>query len=70
VRYAGDLMRKSRRQAQDALPWPRLFLTDLGLEPKAAMTRIMHLHMDGEALCIEDLVVPLPGSLTRVSCRD
>jgi hypothetical protein len=46
-----------------------VFLADLGLKPKAVTIRIMHLQMDGEGLCIEDLLLALPGSLTRVSCR-
>jgi len=50
VRYADDLvvMCKSRQQAEDALACLRLLLADLGLEPKAAKTRIVHLEVDGE----------------------
>ena len=50
VRYADDLvvMCKSRQQADDALACLRLLLADLGLEPKAAKTRIVHLEVDGE----------------------
>jgi group II intron reverse transcriptase/maturase len=50
VRYADDLvvMCKSRQQAEDALAWLRLLLADLGLEPKAAKTRIVHLQVGGE----------------------
>lgn len=50
VRYADDLvvMCKSRQQAEAALAWLRLLLADLGLEPKAAKTRIMHLQVGGE----------------------
>jgi group II intron reverse transcriptase/maturase len=49
-RYADDLvvMCKSRQQAEDALAWLRLLLADLGLEPKAAKTRIVHLEVGGE----------------------
>jgi RNA-directed DNA polymerase len=39
---------KSRQQAEDALAWLRLFLAELGLEPKAAKTRIVHLQVGGE----------------------
>lgn len=50
VRYADDLlvMCKSRQQAEDALAWLRLLLADLGLEPKEAKTRIVHLEVGGE----------------------
>ena len=50
VGYADDLvvMCKSRPQAEDALAWLRLFLAELGLEPKAAKTRIVHLQVGGE----------------------
>jgi RNA-directed DNA polymerase len=50
VRYADDLvvMCKSRLQAEDTLEWLRLLLADLGLEPKAAKTRIVHLQVGGE----------------------
>jgi RNA-directed DNA polymerase len=49
VRYADDLvvMCKSRQQADDALACLRLLLADLGLEPKADKTRIVHLEVDG-----------------------
>ena len=50
VRYADDLvvMCKSRQQAEDALAWLRLLLADLGLQPKEAKTRIVHLQVGGE----------------------
>lgn len=50
VRYADDLvvMCKSRQQAQAALARLSDLLTDLGLEPKAAKTRIVHLQVGGE----------------------
>lgn len=50
VRYADDLvvMCKSRRQADAALARLRALLADLGLEPKAAKTRIVHLQVGGE----------------------
>jgi RNA-directed DNA polymerase len=41
-------MCKSRQQAADALACLRLLLADLGLEPKAAKTRIVHLEVGGE----------------------
>jgi RNA-directed DNA polymerase len=50
VRYADDLvvMCRSRQQAEDALAWLRLLLADLGLQPKQAKTRIVHLTVGGE----------------------
>lgn len=50
VRYADDLvvMCKSRQQAEAALARLRALLADLGLEPKAAKTRIVHLQVGGE----------------------
>jgi group II intron reverse transcriptase/maturase len=45
VRYCDDLvvMCHSRQQAQAALAQPRALLAELGLEPKEAKTRIVHL---------------------------
>ena len=45
VRYADDVvvMCRSRQQAEAALARLRALLADLGLEPKAAKTRIVHL---------------------------
>jgi group II intron reverse transcriptase/maturase len=50
VRYADDLvvMCKSREQAEAALARLRFLLADLGLEPKDAKTRIVHLEVGGE----------------------
>ncbi len=50
VRYADDLvvMCHSREQAEAALAQLRVLLADLGLEPKAAKTRIVQLAVDGE----------------------
>jgi RNA-directed DNA polymerase len=50
VRYADDLLVicRSRGQAQAALARLRALLADLGLEPKAAKTRIVHLVQGGE----------------------
>ena len=50
VRYADDLvvMCKSRQQAEAALERLRLLLAGLGLEPKPAKTRIVHLQVGGE----------------------
>ncbi len=52
VRYADDLvvMCTTRRQAEAALARLRDLLADLGLEPKAAKTRIVHLDVGGEGL--------------------
>jgi RNA-directed DNA polymerase len=52
VRYADDLvvMCATRRQAEAALARLRDLLADLGLEPKAAKTRIVHLDVGGEGL--------------------
>jgi RNA-directed DNA polymerase len=49
-RYADDLivMCWSRSQAEAALERLTVLLADLGLEPKAAKTRIVHLEEDGE----------------------
>jgi len=50
VRYADDalVMCKSRQQAEAALARLRVLLADLGLEPKEAKTRIVHLKVGGE----------------------
>ena len=52
VRFADDavVMCSSRRQAEAALSRLRSLLAELGLEPKAAKTRIMHLTEDGGGL--------------------
>ena len=52
VRYADDLlvMCKSREQAEAALMRLRVLLADLGLEPKEAKTRVVHLQVGGEGL--------------------
>ena len=52
VRYADDLvaMCRSREQAEAALERLRVLLADLGLEPKAAKTRIVHLEEGGEGV--------------------
>jgi RNA-directed DNA polymerase len=52
VRYADDLvvMCKSRREADRALAALTAILADLGLEPKPAKTRIVHLTEGGEGL--------------------
>ena len=49
VRFADDLlvMCRSRQQAEDALARLRQLLAGLGLEPKEAKTRIVHLEEDG-----------------------
>lgn len=50
IRYADDalVMCKSRQQAEAALARLRAVLADLGLELKAAKTRIVHLEVGGE----------------------
>lgn len=50
VRYADDLvvMCRSREQAEAALARLQVLLADLGLEPKAAKTRIIQLEVGGE----------------------
>ena len=50
VRYADDLvvMCRSREQAEAALARLTGLLADLGLEPKAAKTRIVQLEVGGE----------------------
>jgi group II intron reverse transcriptase/maturase len=52
VRYADDaiVMCTSRRQAEAALARLVELLADLGLEPKAAKTRIVHLAVGGEGV--------------------
>ncbi|MDQ2788988.1 MAG: reverse transcriptase domain-containing protein, partial [Actinomycetota bacterium] len=49
VRFADDVvvMCKSRVQAEAALARLRVLLAELGLEPKEAKTRIVHLQVDG-----------------------
>jgi group II intron reverse transcriptase/maturase len=52
VRYADDLvvLCKTRREAEDDLAVLRAILAELGLEPKQAKTRIVHLREGGEGL--------------------
>lgn len=52
VRYADDLvlMCKTRREAEHALGKVTAILTGLGLEPKPAKTRVVHLAEGGEGL--------------------
>lgn len=52
ARYADDLvvMCATRQQAEAALERLRVLLADLGLEPKEAKTRIVHLDVGGEGL--------------------
>jgi len=52
VRFADDVvvMCSSERQAQAALAQLTVLLADLGLEPKATKTRIMHLTVGGEGV--------------------
>jgi len=50
VRYADDalVMCRSRQQAEAALERLRVLLAELGLEPKEAKTRIVHLEVGGD----------------------
>jgi RNA-directed DNA polymerase len=52
VRYADDalVMCRSREQAEAALARLTALLAELGLEPKQAKTRIVHLQVDGEGV--------------------
>jgi group II intron reverse transcriptase/maturase len=52
VRFADDLivMCASRQQAEAALERLTILLAELGLEPKEAKTRIVHLQVGGEGL--------------------
>ena len=52
VRYADDalVMCRSQGQAVAALARLTVLLADLGLEPKAAKTRIVHLRVGGEGV--------------------
>lgn len=52
VRFADDavVLCRSREQAEAALARLTALLADLGLEPKAAKTRIVHLTEGGEGL--------------------
>jgi len=52
VRYADDLVAlcRTRQQAERALAALTAILADLGLEPKAAKTRIVHLQEGGEGI--------------------
>ncbi|HSD31936.1 MAG TPA: group II intron reverse transcriptase/maturase [Gemmatimonadales bacterium] len=52
VRYADDLlvMCKTRREAEAALEALRAILAELGLEPKQAKTRVVHLREGGEGV--------------------
>jgi RNA-directed DNA polymerase len=73
VRFADDLvvMCWSRSQAEAALTRLTALLADLGLEPKAAKTRIVHLEEGGEGfdflghadLCV--MLTSLEGSCSR-----
>ena len=52
VRYADDaaVMCRSREQAEAALERLTQLLADLGLEPKLAKTRIVHLRVGGDGV--------------------
>lgn len=71
VRYADDLvvMCASRRQAEAALERLRVLLADLGLAPKAAKTRIVHLAVGGEGFDFLGFHHRLVRSKGRVGSR-
>jgi RNA-directed DNA polymerase len=71
VRYADDaiVLCRSRRQAEAALERLTQLLASLGLEPKAAKTRIVHLRVGGDGvdfLGFHHRMVLAPGRGTRV----
>jgi len=72
VRYADDLvvMCATRQQAEAALERLGVLLADLGLEPKAAKTRIVHLDVGGEGLDFLGFHHRLVRSEGRVGKRD
>ena len=72
VRYADDLvvMCASRQQAEAALLRLRVLLAELGLEAKAAKTRIVHLHVGGEGLDFLGFHHHLVRSAGKVGKRD
>jgi len=72
IRYADDLvvMCASRQQAEAALERLRVLLAELGLEPKAAKTRIVHLDVGGEGLDFLGFHHRLVRSRGKVGKRD
>lgn len=72
VRYADDVvvMCATREQAQAALERLTVLLADLGLEPKATKTRIVHLQVGGEGLDFLGFHHRLVRSTGRVGRRD
>ena len=71
VRYADDLvvMCRTRREADNALAALTAILADLGLEPKAAKTRIVYLEEGGEGfdfLGFHHRWVRAPGSYRHI----
>lgn len=66
VRFADDVlvMCATRQQAEDALGRLRVLLADLGLEPKEAKTRIVHLEEGGEGF---DFLGATRSRMVRVS---
>jgi hypothetical protein len=67
VRYAHDVlvMCKSREQAEAALQRLRDLLAELGLQPKEAKTRIVHLQVGGEGVDFLDFHHRLVSSRSR-----
>jgi len=60
----------TRQQAEAALERLRVLLADLGLEPKAAKTRIVHLEVGGEGLDFLGFHHRLVRSKGKVGKRD
>jgi hypothetical protein len=73
VRFADDavVMCRSRQQAEAALARLTQLLAELGLEPKAAKTRIVHLTEGGEGLDFLPAIVPsgMPSDMANSSDR-
>lgn len=71
TRFADDalVMCKSRAQAEAALARLRELLAELGLEPKEAKTRIVHLQVGGEGLTFLGFTHHMVRSPARVGKR-
>jgi RNA-directed DNA polymerase len=71
ARFADDalVMCKSREQAEAALARLRELLADLGLEPKEAKTRIVHLQVGGEGLTFLGFTHHMVRSPARAGMR-
>jgi Group II intron, maturase-specific domain/Reverse transcriptase (RNA-dependent DNA polymerase) len=71
ARFADDalVMCRSRERAEAALARLRELLAELGLEPKEAKTRIVHLQVGGEGLTFLGFVYHMMRSPARVGKR-